>query len=189
MEIPVMLIFFSIPSILYAAIRSLRRKPFAQTRRNVGWMLCKWSDILWAIGVFALITVISFAALKFVPTNLLSDASRYSGQPLNVRSVLAALGYEALYIALGEEVFFRGFLASWLMRRIGFRWGNLAQAAIFLLPHLLLINFGWKIWPIFIVQFCAGWLQGWLLYKSGSILPSWLVHTATNLASAISAMG
>jgi membrane protease YdiL (CAAX protease family) len=126
---------------------------------------------------------------KFIPPALLEGGSDYAGKPLTIANILAALFHEAFYIALGEEVFFRGFLGSWLIRRLGFGWGNLAQTAVFMLPHLPLLTLGTQIWPVFIVQFCAGWLQGWLLEKSGSILPGWLVHTATNLTSAISFMG
>jgi membrane protease YdiL (CAAX protease family) len=188
MEIPVMLIIFSLPSLLYVAIRALRKDPFSESRKNVGWTLCRGSDLVRALVVFAVLALLAFFLLKLIPGRLLDSASIYSGQLRSVESVLAALVNEAFYVALGEEVFFRGFLGSWLFRRIGFRWGNLVQAAVFLLPHLLLLNISAGIWPIFIVQFCAGWLQGWLLYRSHSLLPGWLVHTATNLASAISVM-
>lgn len=183
-----MLIAFSAPSILYIGILAIRRVPFSESRRNVGWMLCKWSDVLRALGIFVVLALISFFMLKFIPSQLLNSSSQYAGQSLSVRSILAALANEAFYVALGEEIFFRGFLGNWLFRRIGFRLGNLIQATIFLLPHLLLLNISSAIWPVFIVQLCAGWLQGWLLYKSKSIFPGWLVHTASNLASAISIM-
>lgn len=189
MEIPIMLIVFSLPSIIYMIVRLIRGAPFSEARKNVGWALCTGKDLLYAAAVFVAVAIIGFVVLKFIPVTLLEGASAYSGQPLTVRSILAALIHEAFYIALGEEVFFRGFLGSWLFRRLGFRWGNLVQATVFLLPHLFLLAVGPQIWPVFIVQFCAGWAQGWLQYKSGSILPSWLVHTTTNLASAISFMG
>jgi hypothetical protein len=189
MEIPIMLIIFSLPSIIYVIVRAIRGTPFSESRKNVGWTLCTGKDLLYAAAVFVAVAIIAFVVLKFIPASLLEGASSYAGQPLTVRSILAALMREAFYIALGEEVFFRGFLGSWLFRRLGFRWGNLVQATVFLLPHLLLLAVGPQIWPIFVVQFCAGWAQGWLQYKSGSILPSWLVHTATNLVSAISFMG
>lgn len=189
MEIPIMLIIFSLPSIIYMIVLARRGTPFSEARKNVGWTLCTGKDLLYAAAVFVAVAIIAFIALKFIPAALLEGASSYAGQPLNARSILAALINEAFYIALGEEVFFRGFLGSWLFRRLGFRWGNLVQATMFLLPHLFLLAVGPQIWPVFIIQFCAGWAQGWLRYKSGSILPGWLVHTATNLVSAISFMG
>lgn len=188
MEIPITLIAFSIPSLLYIGILAIRRVPFSLSRRDVGWTLCQCPDILRAFGIFVILALISSFVLKFIPDQLLSSSSHYAGQSLSIRSILAALANEAINVALGEEIFFRGFLGNWLFRRIGFRLGNLIQAIIFLLPHLLLLNISSAIWPVFIVQLCDGWLQGWLLYKSKSILPGWLVHTAINLASAISIM-
>ncbi len=184
-----MLIIFALPSLVYIIVLAIRGVPFSESRKNVGWTLCTGKDILYAVAVFVGLALIAFVALKFIPASLLAAASSYSGQSLNFRSILAALLKEAFYIALGEEVFFRGFLGSWLFRRWGFRRGSLVQATLFLLPHLFLLSVGPQIWPVFIVQFCAGWAQGWLQYKSGSIIPAWLVHTATNLMSAISFMG
>jgi uncharacterized protein len=188
MEIPIMLIAFSIPSLLYILIRSLRKHPFSESSRNLGWKLCNGRDLYRALIAFAILALISFLVLKLIPKQLLTSASQYAGQTLSARSVLLVLLNEAFYVALGEEIFFRGFVGNWLFRRIGFTAGNLVQAAIFLLPHLLLLQLSQSIWPVFIIQFCAGWLQGWLLYKSKSILPGWLVHTASNLTSAISVM-
>jgi len=71
---------------------------------------------------------------------------------------------------------------------MGFTVGNLIQSVVFLLPHLLLLQLGTAIWPVFIVQGAAGWLQGWLRYRSNSILPGWVVHTLSNTASAVSTM-
>jgi uncharacterized protein len=187
-EIPITLIAFSIPSILYIGILAIRRVPFSVSRRDVGWTLCKWSDILRALGIFVVLALISSFVLKFIPDQLLNSFSHYAGQSLSIRSILAALANEAFNVALGEEIFFRGFLGNWLFRRIGFHLGNLIQATIFLVPHLLLLNISSAIWPVFIVQLCAGWFQGWLLYRSKSIFPGWFVHTASNLASAISIM-
>jgi len=187
-EVPAQLIVLSLPSLIYIAIRSLRGHPMCASRSNVGWTLCKWSDVLWAVAVYAVVAVMALAAFKFIPEEMLAGSSAYSGWPLNLTSVLAVLLREAFYVALGEEVFFRGFLGGWLIRSLGFGWGNLVQAAVFLLPHLLLLNLGAGIWSIFIVQFAAGWLQGWLRHRSGSILPGWLVHTLSNISSAVSVM-
>jgi uncharacterized membrane protein YeaQ/YmgE (transglycosylase-associated protein family) len=39
-------------------------------------------------------------------------------------------------------------------------------------------------WPILPVQFVAGWLAGWLLYRSESVIFGWLAHALLNAVGA-----
>ncbi|MFC1804111.1 lysostaphin resistance A-like protein, partial [Thermoproteota archaeon] len=95
---------------------------------------------------------------------------------------------EAFYVALGEEIFFRGLLGGWLERRYGFRIGNIVQAVMFLLPHLLLLMVSTSFWLVIVVQFLAGWVMGLLRSRSGSILPGWLAHSFMNAVGALASM-
>lgn len=70
-----------------------------------------------------------------------------------------------------------------LMRRLGFLWGNLLQAAAFIVPHLALLLIDAGMWPIGLVQFGAGWLLGWLRHKTGTLVPGALLHTVTNVTA------
>ena len=45
----------------------------------------------------------------------------------------------AVQTAFTEELLFRGLIAGSLSRRLPVLWANLAQAAIFFLPHLLIL--------------------------------------------------
>jgi len=189
MEIPLQLVILTIPTIFYMLARKTRGEAWGTILRKAGWTWGRPVDYLWALGVFAIVAVVAAAALRFVPPELVQGSSRYAGLTLSASTLLTVMLREAFYIALGEEIFFRGLLGGGLVRRFGFAVGNLVQAAIFLLPHLLLLQLGTAIWPVFIVQFAAGWLQGWLRHRSGSFLPGWLVHTLTNTVSAVSAMG
>ena len=54
------------------------------------------------------------------------------------------------------------------------------QAVIFLLAHLPLLLVSPGLWPLLPLQFGAGWVAGWLRYRSGSILPGWLSHSLIN---------
>jgi len=100
-----------------------------------------------------------------------------------------ALLREAFYVALGEEIFFRGLLGGWLEQRFGFMKGNTIQDLIFLLPHLLLLLVSLSLWVVVVVQFLAGWVLGWLRSRSGSILPGWLAHSLMNAFGALLTMG
>lgn len=135
---------------------------------------------------------LGWLAFQAVPSEVLQDRniniSDYAGWTLSVASFLLVWLREAIYVALGEEIFFRGFLGGWLVRRLGFAIGNTVQALVFLLPHLLLLLVSQSLWLIIIVQLIAGWLLGWLRYRSNSILPGWLAHSLTNAFGALAAM-
>lgn len=94
-------------------------------------------------------------------------------------SVGAAIGIALR--AVGEEVFFRGLLDGVLMRRLGFRWGNLLQAIIFLVPHMALLLLDVMLWPLLPAQFAAGWLLGWLRHKTDTFVPGAVVHVMVNI--------
>jgi membrane protease YdiL (CAAX protease family) len=92
-----------------------------------------------------------------------------------------------IHTALSEEILFRGFIAKRLINWLGFRWGNMMQALIFGLIHLLLF-FGQRFSlplavGIVIYTGLGGWAFGYLNERkgNGSILPSWWMHGLTNL--------
>lgn len=106
---------------------------------------------------------------------------------LNFYSVLTAFLIAWFKTSLSEEILFRGFLARQLMARYGFVAGNLLQAVIFGVLHLLLfwlLTHAPAIPLIFIFSFSttAGWMIGYLKEKvaGGSILPGWVAHGLGN---------
>ena len=191
MELPLQLIVFSIPSIILVAIYRWRvGESWRDAFSKVGWQGSKPIYYLWGLLFLCVIGGLAWATMKFIPESLFHsenvNISNYADVPRTLKGFLSIFLYEAFYIALGEEIFFRGWLGGWLNRRLGFPVGNLIQSSCFLLPHLMLLTVSLEFWPILIPQFAAGWLQGWLRYKSGSILPSWLLHSLSNALSAFS---
>lgn len=192
MDLPLQLIVFSIPSLIYVAVRRWRGEKWKDVFGKIGWQGSQPIYFLWSLGVIILVGGLGWLAFQAVPSEVLQDPniniSDYTGWTLSVSSFLLVWLREAIYIALGEEIFFRGFLGGWLVRRLGFAIGNIIQALVFLLPHLLLLLVSKSLWPILIVQLIAGWLFGWLRYRSNSILPGWLAHSLTNAIGALAAM-
>ena len=90
-------------------------------------------------------------------------------------AVLLAFFREVSYAALGEEIFFPRLVGGWSTRRFGFYAGNTLQTLALLLPHLLLLLVGMDLRSLLPLPLLAGWLLGRLRYRSGSILPSWLL--------------
>jgi uncharacterized protein len=191
--IPLQLILFSLPSIIYIIILRRRGAGWKEAFNRVGWVGGPPVWYLWAFGATLILGLLGFFAFQQIPLEILDHpnlaASQYADLTPGLSAILIILVREAFYIALGEEVFFRGFLGGWLFRRLGFGVGNLIQAVIFLLPHLLLLMVSIELWIILPVQFLAGWVYGWLCYRSGSILPGWLSHTLINVSGALAFLG
>jgi membrane protease YdiL (CAAX protease family) len=192
MTIPLQLVVLTIPTLVYVAIHRWRGGKWSETFENVGWKTCRPVCFLWGLGVTILTGGLAWLAFRFIPSAVLQspniNISDYARWTPNVTSFLRAWLREAIYVALGEEIFFRGLLGGWLVRRWGFAVGNTVQALIFLLPHLLLLWVSLGLWPIILVQMLAGWLLGWLRYHSDSILPGWLAHSLINAFGALGAM-
>ncbi len=84
----------------------------------------------------------------------------------------------ALASALGEEVFFRGFLLSLLVRALGPGPGILLAALVFALFHPVPDRRAW-LYPLYV--FFAGVLFGLAYLLSGSLVPGILAHFLYNL--------
>lgn len=192
MNLPLQLIIFSLPALIYIAVRKRRGEQWGEIRKQIGWQGCPSRYFLWSLGVLLLTGLLGGLAFQIVPSAILQDPnlnlSAYAGWTLSVGSFLLIWWREAIYVALGEEIFFRGLLGGWLVRRFGFALGNTTQALLFLLPHLLLLLISLRLWPLVGVQLMAGWLLGWLRYRSDSILPGWLVHSLINALGALAAL-
>lgn len=144
-------------------------------------------------------TVISTAGFLIIPLidenlkGLLSMPGTVSGnlrgQGLNFYSISILLITALFQTSFSEEILFRGFIAKRLIKKIGFKRGNIIQACIFGIVHLLLflpgsntIDIGQLIFiPVFPTM--AGWLFGYInnKYAEGSILPGWIAHGVGNV--------
>ena len=100
---------------------------------------------------------------------------------------IALLAIKAFFqTSLSEEILFRGFVAKRLISWLGFTAGNLLQALLFGLVHLLLFvgqEFSFPIAAgVVLFSGLGGWTSGYLNERvgNGSILPSWWMHAITN---------
>jgi len=186
---PIMLV----PSLVYFVIHVARKRSGREAARALGWALPTWRDLGEAALVLLVFAALATVAFRLTPPGALQgedmNTAAYKGWPRNLSSLALIFLLELVNRALPEEVFFRGWLGGWLVRRLGFWVGNTLQALVFLLPHLMLLTLTLALWPITVLQFVAGWLQGWLRWRSGSVIPSTLVHTITNVLGALPMLG
>jgi membrane protease YdiL (CAAX protease family) len=188
-EFPLQPILFLIPSLTFIIIQKIRKQDWSTALINIGWQLPPTKYIAVGLGFGLISGLFSFFISNMLPQEVFGQPgiaqSFYSNWSLSVSTFFLSFLRETIYVALGEEIFFRGFLGGILYRKLGFMVGNIIQSIVFLLPHLLLLTVSIKLWPILIAQFIGGWLFGWLCYKSESILSSWLAHALSNAFGAI----
>ena len=192
MEIPAQLILLLLPSLIYLTVKKRQGEERYNTLVNLGWTSSKSIFFLQGLGMAIPIGVLMLVIMQMIPESVMENpmvsTSFYAGWSPSLSSFLFAWMREAFYVALGEEIFFRGLMGGWLERRYGFRIGNIVQAGVFLLPHLLLLMVSTSFWLVIVVQFLAGWVLGLLRSRSGSILPGWLSHSLMNAVGALASM-
>ena len=108
------------------------------------------------------------------------------GLGLSPLSVSMALLYGVIKTGFAEEFLFRGLIAGSLSRTLPLVWANLIQAAIFLVPHLLLLVVMAELWVILPFFFIGSLFAGWARIKSDSIVGPWLIHASVNTTMALS---
>lgn len=194
MDFNVATIIFILPALVTVIVLRIRKRAWGEIFSGLGWRVGPRIYLLWALLLSLAVSPLGIAISLFVSPDFYRHPSQgttlytYARLGLGVFTVLRALLNEFFFTALGEEVFFRGLLGGWLIRRFGFLLGNTLQTAIFLLPHLLILLVDVKLWPLLFAPLLLGWVNGWLCYKSGSILPGMIVHALGNTASDVMAM-
>lgn len=174
-------VLFCVPTIIYLIVQSRgpgRTRRSAQQRAGVAWG--KPADYGWALLLLAPLVLTGWLAVVLVPAEVLELPGVSVAQLTSLGTALAVV-----LRAVGEEVFFRGLIGGVLMRRLGFWWGNLLQALIFLIPHLLLLLVDVRLWPILPVQYVAGLLLGWLRHRTGTLVPGAAVHVLANILAGL----
>lgn len=179
-----------------SAILLARRVPLSVVGKVLGLGPGRWHWYPVSLGVAAVsisVAILVFWLGDFSLSPTAEDgyltASHYAGWSLGFFTLLHAFGRELLYTALGEELFFRGFIAGQFFRHLSFQRANALQTLVFLLPHLaIVVLLGVSFWPLLIPAVVGGWLLGWLRYSSGSIFPGVLAHGLVNTVAAAFAM-
>lgn len=174
-------VLYCVPAIVYLVVQSRRADvTFALARQRLGATWGSPSAYGWAALLLVPLLLAGWLAIVAIPVDVL-EAPGVS----IARITSVGVGIGVVLRAIGEEVLFRGLLGGVFMRRLGFVRGNLLQATVFIVPHLLLLLIDIRTWPVIPVQFAAGWLLGWLRHKAGSFVPGALVHAISNVAAGL----
>ncbi len=132
-----------------------------------------------------LLTIISepFREIMFDPNSI---TGKLRAMNVDVTAIITLLIIAIFKTSLAEEILFRGFIAKLLINSIGFKKGNLLQAVIFGISHVVLFviittNMFFLI-LIFLFPTIAAYIFGYLNEKkaNGSIIPGWIAHSLAN---------
>lgn len=120
--------------------------------------------------------------------NVKTATSEFAG--LGGVAIPAIIIYAAFNTAFPEELLIRGFLLKRLENKLGFNIANAIQALLFGLLHgAMYFSLVGVIKAILIIAFTGviAWFMGYIneKYSNGSIIPSWIIHTISNLFSGI----
>lgn len=140
----------------------------------IGWVRFEGSALryLWSGPLLAIVVVLLSTLLPKVdeklPFELLLE------DPL-VMALLSVFG--VLVAPVVEEMFFRGFMFPIFERSLGLAFAVFATSAVFSLVHG--VQYGWR-WQNLLMLLAVGAVFGTLRARTGSILPSTLVHASYN---------
>ncbi|MBQ8194382.1 MAG: CPBP family intramembrane metalloprotease [Oscillospiraceae bacterium] len=144
--------------------------------------------------ISVIFVAIAFLASGILTLHLIKDietaTSEFAG--LGVAAIPAIIVYATFNTAFPEELLFRGFLLKRLANKFGFNTANFIQALLFGLLHgAMFLSLAGILKAVLIIIFTGGvaWFMGYINEKNsdGSIIPSWIIHTVSNLFSGICA--
>ena len=162
---------------------------FAVTARRAGLQLGRPRYLIYSL-LFAAASAASLVIWPPPREPLIRHGSMYrqfAGLGLGGQAIAMAFLYGVVQTGFTEELLFRGLIAGSLSRALPFVWANLAQALLFLLPHLgiLIVARETWLWGMLPVVYAVALVFGWLRIRSGSILGSWLIHASSNVTMAL----
>jgi hypothetical protein len=178
--LPLQVAFYA--AIYFTFLLALRFRYDRPVFTSLGWKRTISNKSLLFIGVggFVLSPLVSLvASLAHTPEVHLEALDQLEKQPV----ILAIFGVMAITIApLFEELLFRGFLQPLFTRTFGVAAGILITAILFGSLHAPEYKFVWQY--VVAVSF-VGVVLGVVRYRTGSIIPSTLMHACYNAVAAI----
>lgn len=151
-------------------------KPKGQSWKAVGvqsFPLREWKLIaVWTIIliVFSIVLVIAMSFLGIGTEN--SKTASLQSQ-MNLLNFAIGFVSAAIISPIYEEIFYRGFLYRFFSSRYGVLSGMMISSIIFTVVHIPTFN-------TLPVNFASGLIFSWVYQKTGSVIPSILIHGIFN---------
>lgn len=175
---------FSIVPFLWYGLRKRRASGFF---RYLGIYVPHGMDVVGSIKIILPVYLITLAANLLVIATGNSQRSTGGIEQNTGWVIVIGLFLYGLKTGIAEEIFFRGFIAKRSCALLGFPKGNLVQALIFALPHVVIHGSAspMDIAVRVINAFMLGYAFGYVVEKKscGSILPVMAAHIMINIVN------
>lgn len=183
------ILLFAIIPFIWWLVTARKQQPFTK------WLGLKKCDFkknkvaLWTLSVsfaFLLLGVFTLIILRNVET----AASEFAG--MGVLAIPAIIVHAVFNTGFPEEFLFRGFLLKRFESKLNFVAANTIQALLFGLLHgVMFFAAVGAVKAILIITLTGtvAWFMGYVNEKKadGSIIPSWIIHSISNLFAGICA--
>ena len=174
-----LVLFGAIPVLYLVAAKSFEPKKLFSLKGQHARLI-----VPLAVGIFAVIMVAFLALRSFIDFSSVTDSLTADAGVTRENFIFVAL-YIALINSFLEEFFFRGFCFFGL-RPLGLPAAYLISALLFSAYHVAFMD-GWLSPVIFALSLfgmaLGGGIFAFLNHKTQSLLPSYFVHMASNLAT------
>ncbi len=150
------------------------RSPFTTLGLNSFRLPAKRTFLLSAavLGASLVCTSVYSVVVNWLDVGVLEPPELDADIAFDGTAVLLTFQALALMTPIAEEVFFRGFIFSGLLRRFGPWWAIIASALVFSAFHLA--------WGVVIPIFVTGLLLAWLYWRTGSLWAAIAAHAGQN---------
>ena len=182
------IIIFAIVPFLWWFVTARKQQKFVQ------WIGLKKPELDKRTVTTIIITTLAFLFLGVLTLYTVKGVETATSEfaEVGLKAIPAIVIYAAFNTALPEELLFRGFLLKRIASKQGFYVANLIQSLLFGLLHgVIFISLVGVMKALLIIGLTGAiaWFMGYVNEKNsnGSIIPSWIIHTVSNLFSGICA--
>ncbi|WP_186759837.1 type II CAAX endopeptidase family protein [Planococcus sp. CPCC 101016] len=162
--------------IFTTALYFLVLKPKGQSWKAVGvrsFPFRKWKLIaVWTI-ILIMVSIVLVIFMSFVGIGTENSKTESLQSQMTLLNFGIGFVSAAIISPIYEEIFYRGFLYRFFSSRYGVFSGMLISSLIFTAVHIPTFN-------TLPVNFVSGLIFSWVYYKTGSVIPSILIHGIFN---------
>ncbi|MFV0478977.1 MAG: CPBP family intramembrane glutamic endopeptidase [Anaerorhabdus sp.] len=187
-----LILFCALPFLYWRSIKGRKRGFFEWVGIKPIQTSSQQGKIEMIIAIASAVIYLSYFGVFILP-KLVEDSSVLAGSQFTELSLISFIGiliYAFIQTGLSEEIFFRGFIGKFMMKRLGYVRGNIIQASLFGLTHAILFFGKISLFSLLIVTLVTGgigYFMGYINEKKagGSILPSWITHGIANVIGTV----